>query len=384
MRLRWWLVLIVSTAFPVASADAGAAPMWSLVPTARLDSGAQLASVSCTSPRSCMAVGRSYPQARLHALVERWNGTRWAAQPSPDPVGALYSQFSSVSCPQADFCMAVGNWTDSTNQVHPLAEAWDGVSWAIEPAPEPPGATDPALAGVSCRSSTRCVAVGGYRAILGTLAEAWNGSAWSVQTTANPAGGLYGYLYSVSCATDWSCIAVGSYTASSGLQYFATLAERLDHGTWTVQATPNAPGSQSDGFRGVACEAGGAPCYAVGGDNGGAGFRTLAARWDGVRWALQPSISGSDKASSLNSVSCTWPSGPCTAVGDIQASVDANVTLAERLSGGSWIRQATPNPPEPSLPVLRGISCPTSSRCVAVGDAGTFAPPEALSELYGL
>jgi hypothetical protein len=55
-------------------------------------------------------------------------------------------------------------------------------TWAIQATPNPSGATGTTLAGVSCASATRCVAVGSYTNGGGhsqtalALAEYWNGS----------------------------------------------------------------------------------------------------------------------------------------------------------------------------------------------------------------
>jgi hypothetical protein len=47
------------------------------------------------------------------------------------------------------------------------------------------------LLGVSCTSSTACIAVGYYKnssEVVVPLAERWNGTEWKVQSTPNPAG----------------------------------------------------------------------------------------------------------------------------------------------------------------------------------------------------
>src|SRR5215469_6460609 len=121
------------------------------------------------------------------ALVLGWPGaaraaTGWVRQPVPLPPGAMFGMTTAVSCPTAASCTAVGF---SNNLVHGnrhlLAEQWAGGAWTVQPAARPAGFTSGVLAGVSCVSPTRCMAVGGYgNGTTGAsppLAETWNGDA---------------------------------------------------------------------------------------------------------------------------------------------------------------------------------------------------------------
>jgi hypothetical protein len=56
-----------------------------------------------------------------------------------------------------------------------------------------------------------------------TLAERWNGSGWEIQPTPNPAGATDLNLAGVSCPTRRACTAVGTYFTGTGIQL--TLAE---------------------------------------------------------------------------------------------------------------------------------------------------------------
>jgi hypothetical protein len=81
-----------------------------------------------------------------------------------------------VSCASATACTAVGDYNNGTTGVT-LAERWNGSTWSIQPTPNPAGAPVSLLNGVSCASATACTAVGGYNnGTAGvTLAERWNG-----------------------------------------------------------------------------------------------------------------------------------------------------------------------------------------------------------------
>ena len=69
-----------------------------------------------------------------------------------------------------------------------LAEAWNGTKWRILNTKTPLGSTGDVLRGVSCSSSTSCMAVGDYigPSTFLTLAEVWNGTKWAIKKTPNP------------------------------------------------------------------------------------------------------------------------------------------------------------------------------------------------------
>jgi len=110
----------------------------------------------------------------LQTLAEQWNGTSWSRLTTVSP-GALYG----VSCPSTSFCVAVGNNGGTT-----LAEQWNGASWSTMTTTNPGAGR---LHAVSCASITFCVAVGYYYNPSSntdqTLAEQWDGASWSTMTT---------------------------------------------------------------------------------------------------------------------------------------------------------------------------------------------------------
>ncbi len=336
-----------------------------------------LQGVSCTSATACTAVG-DYRNSSYEDLVlaERWNGTSWTIQSTPNPTGATSSQLQGVSCTSTTACTAVGDYDNSSYEQLKLAERWNGTNWTIQSTPNPTGATSSQLQGVSCTSTTACTAVGDYDNSSGhivTLAERWNGTSWTIQTTPNPSA-ANGVLSGVSCTAATVCTAVGSSTNSAGTG--VTLAERWNATSWAIQSTPNPTGATSSHLQGVSCTAASA-CTAVGSYTNSAGTGvTLAERWNGTSWAIQttPNPSGA-KSSELWGVSCTAASA-CSAVGDYQNSTGTRVTLAERWNGTSWTIQTTPNPSGAKSTELEGVSCTTASACTAVGyyenSAGTF------------
>jgi hypothetical protein len=85
--------------------------------------------VSCSSPRSCQAVGDYAGSRGLgQPLVESWDGAAWSVVPVPRPaVGYLYG----VSCSSPRSCQAVGDYAGSRGLDQPLVESWDGTAWSV-------------------------------------------------------------------------------------------------------------------------------------------------------------------------------------------------------------------------------------------------------------
>jgi hypothetical protein len=191
-----------------------------------------LTGVSCTSATACTAVGTYYLATGVHTpLAERWNGTAWAVQATRNPGGTM-TYLTGVSCTSATACTAVGEYTNASNVAVTLAERWNGTAWAVQATPNPVGTNGSELSGVSCTSATACTAVGAYYLAYGVpvaLAERWNGTAWVIQATRNPGGTNGSYLSGVSCTSATACTAVGFYyiaTVVNETFVQVTLAER--------------------------------------------------------------------------------------------------------------------------------------------------------------
>ena len=151
---------------------------WRVIPTVNVASWNQLTAVSCTSPRSCTAVGSSASQ---FALAERWDGSTWTIQRVPDVNRAGYTQLTAVSCSSDSACMAAGTYNAG---ITAIAESWNGAAWTLHPMPGPPQ-PQPFVqpAGLSCTGPAECVAVGNDGR---TLAEIWAGTHWQITPTPSP------------------------------------------------------------------------------------------------------------------------------------------------------------------------------------------------------
>lgn len=200
-------------------------------------SAAFLSAVSCSSPRSCIAVG--FVVNRVGAgkpLAERWNGNRWSIQPVPSPLAAASLQLVGVSCAQHGSCMAAGFFSIVTGIEVMLAERRNPTRWSIQRTLYPAGATGVQFAGVSCPSSSACTAVGFFGDVSGfdePLAERWDGTSWAIEQMSSPAGAVSTSLAAVSCTSITTCIAVGTSVNAKGTE--ATLAERYSSAPPTAQ-----------------------------------------------------------------------------------------------------------------------------------------------------
>jgi hypothetical protein len=128
-----------------------------------------------------MATGRS----NSGTLAERWNGRRWRIVPTPNPVsggGAL----GSVSCTSPSACTAAGAAIDNFgNEAGTLAERWNGTKWSLQATPNPTVGFETTLDGVACPARRWCTAVGDYGvnatgAERVTLGLQWHGTGHSL------------------------------------------------------------------------------------------------------------------------------------------------------------------------------------------------------------
>ena len=400
--------------------------------------------VSCTSARACTAVGaQTDTDDNSTALAERWDGTGWSIQATASPTGSMGSEFLAVSCTSATACTAGGASGDSPSTSVPLAERWNGTRWRVQTTHAPAGSIGSGFAGMSCSSATACIAAGSYRTQAGSsvmLAERWNGATWRIQATPSPAGTTGSELLAVSCTAPGACTAVGSVTIgrrhSGGGSMTVGLAERWNGATWPAQAIPGPGRSTGTGFAAVSCSSATA-CSAAGSYNTasslgrpvaaawrgkswhrqavppragasaanglvgvscpsartciGVGFSTaatgnsttLAERWDGTRWRIQPSPAPAGTVSAgLSGVSCRSPRA-CTAVGEFFTSGQRQLALAERWDGTRWQVQPVPSPAGARHgSELSAVSCPSAHRCFAVGQYSTKPGPVALAETW--
>jgi hypothetical protein len=360
----------VTLALSLVCAAEAAGSGWKVRPTPNPIGAthSQLVGVSCPSRAFCLAVG--YASSRDGAyttLSERWDGTSWSIERGAKPAGAQVSVLSAVSCAARRSCMAVGYFINRVGVALPLAERWNGLRWTVQRPPQPGGAANGNLVGVSCASRRFCTAVGSFSDSRGSevgLAERWDGVRWSIEPTETPVGAAATRLKGVSCISPMACTAVGTFVDSNG--DFATLAERWNGTDWTLQSTPTPSPSYSQ-LVGVWC-ASLRFCEAVGFYARAAGPSvTLAEQWDGSSWVSEPTPDRrSARSTQLFSVSCR-SSTACTAVGNFANGAGAFETIAERRERGRWAIQRAAHLSGASNSGLDAVACPSASSCTAVG-----------------
>jgi photosystem II stability/assembly factor-like uncharacterized protein len=220
--------------------------------------------------------------------------------------------------------------------------------WASQSVPS----GTPDLFGISCPSTTHCVAVGGGPDVAepSAIATTDNGGAtWSTQQLPTATA----QLTSVSCPTTTNCVAVGGGFASATP---ATILTSSDGGsTWVSRPAPS--GFEFVQGQGVSC-ASSTDCVAVGSPVTGSGATTdvLATTDGGATW-----VSHSTGPIGLSSVSCASTTN-CVAVNY------SNLAYTTTDGGATWTSHAVV--PSPALPYLDAVSCPSTSFCVAGGGQG--------------
>jgi hypothetical protein len=332
------------------------------------------AGYACTGPHGTFGSTTADPPpdydtfttAPVRTLAEAWNGSTWTIQPAPNQSGSVGDNLSGISCTSPSACIAVGTANSAGGDVT-LAERWDGTSWTIQPTPSPSGATGSFLSTVSCTSASACTAIGDSLSATSRAprAERWDGTSWTIQPTPSPSGEIGGAaggssLSGVSCTSATACAAVGFYViGANGAN--RTLAERWNGVTWTIEPTPDQTGATGTTLSSVSCTSATA-CTAVGSYNqfGGSGG-TVAERWNGTDWTIQPTPTGS----SLSGVSCT-SSTACTSVGPGFVA-NGETTLAEAWNGTTWTVQSSPNESGAQGSDLSGVSCTSATGCTGAG-----------------
>ncbi len=222
----------------------------------------QLSSVNCIDATDCWAVGAAspnpfnsdvlpdlfYKSQGAEPWVLHWDGSTWSGSTRPDPQSATGAVLTGVTCLASTDCWAVGSTMNTAGHFdEPLAERWDGTTWAISPIPIAANGT---LAHVTCLSADACWAVGASSVPPAggqqgsnpqNLIERWDGRSWSEDggPVVTPVSDLDG----VTCWRGAQCFATG-FVVSTPDQFAAqTLIEQL-----------SLPAAGSQGFEAVAAD----------------------------------------------------------------------------------------------------------------------------------
>jgi hypothetical protein len=313
-----------------------------------------LASVSCPTPASCMAVGEQELPTPFFGsrssgdrpYAESWDGTDWVPRPEAVPPRAIDSSLSGVSCVSST-CMAVGEFGTRISEDLALAERWDGSRWTLALPRRLRFADDEVLTDVDCTSPTSCVAVGHYSYDelfngAAPLIERWNGTTWSPERSSNPAGSADTELQAIDCATADRCVAVGYQRRPDGR--YASFAEISRGSAWSVLPTVDAKGSPDTELADVSCP-GPDSCVAVGSAVLQGKVNAFAESWNGATWSVdRPPAPPGSTSSALAAVACTRPAD-CRAAGVQWHGSPIGHALSEARDGAGWTVLPVPESP---------------------------------------
>lgn len=343
--------------------------------------GTQLSGVSCPSPGQCVAVGRYLDNSgHVQGLLLTLAGGTWTAAEAPLPPNAdgSWAFLSGVSCVSPSFCVVTGNYGDSkasdtSGEGDGLLLTLSGGTWTATEAPLPANAdhTGAYVNGVSCASSSSCVAVGSFNAPApGTGGDAGygllltlSGGSWTA-AQAPPAPDSNGPgmpISAVSCGSASYCVAVGIYGNASGGQ--AGLLLTLSGGSWTAAEAPAPANTNEVNTLGASCPSA-SECIVT--------EAYIESESQPTHWALLTWSNGSwssDEAPSpvrqMIDLSCPSVSD-CVSVG-VPGGTPDNLQLVH-WSDGSWTTATLPPPADADASAqVNGISCPSASNCIAVG-----------------
>jgi hypothetical protein len=192
--------------------------LWTIVDSPNPSGSNSFQAVTCASPsqpEECWAVGETVTGVgRALTLIEEWDGAAWAIVSSPNSGG--YDDLLGVTCASQADCWAVGYYSGATND-QTLIEQWNGSVWAIVSSPNTSTMQDNYLNAMACASASNCWAVGYYKIGPGTfqtLAEQWDGNLWTIASSPNPNGAQDSELFGITCVSAAQCRAVGYYSST--------------------------------------------------------------------------------------------------------------------------------------------------------------------------
>jgi hypothetical protein len=358
-------------------------------------SSSQLFGISCTSPRSCWAVGRKTVNGADLDQALHWNGRAWSQVPTPNPGGtsrASRNELNGVACPLTASCWAVGDFFKGTRTLLNQVLHWNGRRWSLVRVPNPGGTASVAtssLSTVHCTSAASCWAVGDYRppgdsVTLLDQALRWNGRTWSLVPTpilGRSGHGVDDFLNGVRCTSAGSCWAVGGFVPAIGRTALLNQILRWNGRTWSQASVPEPGGTGAAAINlldGVACTSS-RNCWAIG-SYGASAATTLnqALHWNGRSWSLaatpDPGGTTAGAGNELLDVTCI-SSASCWAVGDYgNRNISGGSLLNQALhwNGHTWSLISTPDPGGSAggaANFLNGIRCPSRVSCWAIGSS---------------
>jgi hypothetical protein len=418
------LALVLSALGSATDATAGASlalraeSTLSLPSDATRAAGAQnagLESVACPSVGGCVAVGgyRDSGNSAQAMVAIQVRGVWMRAHKLLLPSGAALgigqqdADLSSVACPSAGNCVAVGNYADTGGGYQAMVATdvsgvWGPAEQLALPATAIADASAQAadLLSVTCTGPGECVAVGDYAdstdqsrfnshaMVVSETAGRWGqASGLSLPSNAATSPGEQAFLTAVTCSSPGSCVAGGEYYIAANDAQAMVVSET--GGVWQraselllPSGAASTPRKQHAGLRSLACTSAG-ECFAVGSfeDSHGRGQAMVASESAGA-WRRASELSlphgapGGGQDALLYGVTCAGR-GTCVAVGEYHDSAISYAAMVTTAAGGVWGRASKVRLPSAGgFAYLDSIACGNARSCVAVGEykdpAGSF------------
>ncbi len=358
---------LIAAAGPAAPAPAPS--IWQVTGTPTPPVGVirdeSLGSVSAASASQAWAVGAGGTLGAQLPLAERWNGTSWAKTPVPLPAGATTGTLNAVDDLSPGNAWAVGTTGPNTAE-RTLIEHWNGTRWTAVPSPDP-GASN-ALEAISGTGASDLWAVGWFentaQTFVALLFEHWNGTAWSFVAPPVEGGAQFGQAVTAIAPNDvW---VVGDTGGN------ATLSAHWDGTSWKLVNTPFLTSKNSLNFlTGVTATATNdvwASGY-EGNVNGNLFSLPYVLHWTGSAWHLVKLPNAGTEGSTLRathalSATDVW------AVGVTGQTDGGQLALTEHFNGTSWAIMPALDPGQlGNIPdnTLSSVASPAAGIVWAVG-----------------
>lgn len=349
----------------------------------------QLESIDCPSVGNCTAVGSDEVVSKTpQAIVVSESGGSWeAAQVIQQPATSASATLASVACTGPGSCVAVGESKNaSTEKKEAVAATQTNGIWATAvTVPQPADATpNGGLDSISCPSAGECAATGWYQSenahSFAAMAANDVGGTWTSEGIALPTDAEYVRLY-VSCSTSGSCGASGFYYESFPVSQAITAS--YANGKWSpnAQLIGSGAGSEYPYLDAPSCPASGS-CVAVGAVYASAEklyeplvATSSAGAWSGGGTVSLPSNAlteaeaqalKDERDGELYSVSC-WAVGACEAVGEYDTATGEYAPMAATEAAGVWGQAEGIAPSSKGEGWLSGVSCTAGGICGGAG-----------------
>jgi hypothetical protein len=358
--------------------------------------------ISCPTATTCLAVGEETTgTGAWKSIAEARRAGRWKAVTVKPPGGtAKFGNLFGVSCATAGYCLAVGLYgpDEWAPDLTPYAAAWTGSALTpVARLPIPASLSTVEATAVSCVAAGSCVVIGtafdqsafttpggflGYVTCIWT----WNRGNWTVRTVPDKDNdGMLSYS-AIHCFSLASCVTAGlrapqtgsAVDAGDGIPLLAAWNGKTL--TWMKPALPPVPSGTARQFASVACAS--RTSCAVVGVSSGTSTTSFLDVWNGKTWRLTR-WSGPQGTTSADLYGVSCPSASrCLAVGSVGAGV-RTAAAALAFNGATWTATKVPGPAKGKLSVFNGVSCPKIGDCVAIGNVGAVTGSSPLGQLSG-